>query len=209
MRYLSITALSLLSILLLNACSTAPRQIPDTVTDNTGQLKNWAARQAALAKRSSWQLKARASVTYRGENWPFGIEWQQQSAQQYTMQVKHPLTQNTLATVVKASGAVTLTANRRVYRDSTAEKLIEKHLRVKLPVSGMQYWVRGIASPAYPVSSVELDRVGRPVQLQQAGWVMHYSNYESAGRDALPRNIKISRSSPQPVQVKMRIRQWQ
>jgi outer membrane lipoprotein LolB len=198
----------LFTLFMLVGCSTTHNQVVDDKTLSGDKNKNWTVRQHKLAALSRWQLQARASVTYRNENWPFDIEWQQKSPAQYTMLIKHPLTKNELAKIVKTSNTVSLISNGRLYQDSSAEQLIEKHLRVKLPVKGMRYWVRGIASPDYQVISVSLDNNGRPLTLQQAGWNILYSKYNSGKRDALPTLIKVSRSIPQPVQVKMRIRQW-
>lgn len=198
-----------LVLLLLSGCSTTS-QIPDAVSGSPSKSKNWKLRQSRLTALSHWGLYARASITYRDENWPFGLEWQQQSANQYTMRIKHPLTKSELAKIVNTGNNVSLSVNNtgKVYRDSSAERLIEKHMRLKLPVKGMRYWVLGIASPDHPVSSVQLDARGRPIVLKQAGWNIQYAQYNSQKVDALPTSIIVSRTSPQPVRVKMRVRQW-
>lgn len=198
----------LFSLFLLGGCSTTHHQVNEGAMSGDNKKRNWTVRQKKLKALSQWQLKARASVTYRDENWPFGIEWHQQSANQYVMLIKHPLTKNELAKIIKSSNKVSLTSNGRLYQDSSAERLIEKHMGVKFPVKGMTYWVRGIASPDYQVKSVSLDGKGRPVMLQQAGWIIQYSKYNSNKLDALPTLLKVSRAIPQPVQVKMRVRQW-
>ncbi len=197
-----------LGLLSLSGCSTTPHQVPDEATGKGSQNKSWKARQVKLSKLSAWQLKGRASVAYNNDNWPFGLEWKQSSASHYSMIIKHPLTRNTLANIVKSGNVVTLNSNGRVYRDSSAERLIEKNLRVKLPVKGMSHWVRGMASPHYPLTAVQLDSKGRPTLLQQAGWNIHYSSYQNNQFDALPTLIKVVRTSPQPVQIKMRIQHW-
>ncbi len=201
--------LVLFGLVLLSGCSTTSRQVSDPTTGSSGaQEKSWKARREKLAAVNAWKLKGRASVAYRGDNWPFGLEWQQLSPSHYSMNIKHPLTQSTLAQIVKTGNAVTLSSNGRVYRDSSAERLIEKNLRVKLPVKGMRHWVLGIASPYYPITTLKLDSVGRPALLQQAGWSIHYLKYQSNTFDALPSLINVTRESPQPVQIKVRIRQW-
>ncbi len=197
-----------LGLFSLSGCSTTAHQVSDGVTDKGGQNKSWKARQGKLSKLSAWQLKGRASVAYNNDNWPFGLEWKQLSVSHYNMLIKHPLTRNTLAEIVKSGNIVTLNSNGRVYRDSSAERLIEKNLRVKLPVKGMSHWVRGIASPHYPLTAVKLDSKGRPALLQQAGWNIHYLSYQNNQFDALPTLIKVVRTSPQPVQIKMRIQHW-
>lgn len=201
----------LLTAFWLSSCSTTSNQIPGRPAQPANvadQQKNWQARQRKLLKQSAWKLGGRASVTYRNDNWPFGIQWQQQSLSQYNMRIKHPLTQNTLANITKKANQITLKANGRMYTDSSPENLVEKHLHVKLPVSGMQYWVRGLTSPAYPVARLVLDGVGRPQLIQQAGWTIRYLRYQGSSVAALPETIVISRSVPRAVQVKMRIKQW-
>ncbi len=198
-----------LIVILLSGCSTL-NQTSDAVSGAPSKSINWKLRQSKLASLSHWGLDARASVTYRDENWPFGLEWRQQSANKYTMRIKHPLTKSELATIVNVGNSVSLSVNNtgKVYRDSSAERLIEKQLRLKLPVKGMRYWVLGVASPDHPVSSVQLDARGRPIVLKQAGWNIQYAQYNSQKVDALPTSIIVSRTSPQPVRVKMRVRQW-
>ena len=199
-----------LFLFILSGCSTTGHQVPDNVSGSPSKNKNWKLRQSKLAALSQWGLQARASITYRDENWPFGLDWKQQSAYQYTMRIKHPLTKSELAKIVNTGNSVSLSVNNtgKVYRDNSAEKLIENHLQLKLPVKGMRYWVLGVASPDHPVSSVQLDSRGRPILLKQAGWTIKYAQYNSQKVDALPSSIMVSRSSPQPVQVKMRVRHW-
>ena len=198
------------TVFFLSGCSTTTHQVPDSVSTASSKTINWKARQSKLAARPYWELHARASITYRDENWPFGLVWQQKSANDYTMNIKHPVTKSELAKIVNTASGVSLSVTNtgKVYRDSSAERLIEKHLRIKLPVQGMRYWVLGIASPDYPVTSVKLDASGRPVLLKQAGWNILYAQYNSHKVDALPASIIVSRRSPEAVRVKMRVRQW-
>lgn len=205
MRYLLLLALA---VSMLSGCSTTSQPAPDDGVSADTKNRNWKQRQAALSSMPSWTLLGRASVTYRGDNWPFGIDWQQPASNRYTMQIKHPLTQTTVADVVKTTNSVSLTANGRQYQDTSAERLIEKHLKVRIPVEGMQSWVRGIAAPGYAVSGLQLDAFGRPLALQQAGWNIKYGDYPGRNVDALPGLVQVSRTVPQPVQVKMRIRKW-
>ena len=55
------------------------------------------------------------------------------------------------------------------------ERLLQTESGLKLPVKGMQYWVRGITSPQYKVDQLILDNAGRPQTLYQAGWKVSYS----------------------------------
>jgi len=193
----------------LSACSTT-RQVANTdvAAPQVNKQSVWAKRQAVLRQRMSWQLAGRAGVAYRGENWPFALNWQQHSPSSYRMVIQHPLTKSTLGIINKTARQVTLEANGRIYRDTSAERLIEKNLGVKMPVKGMRYWVLGILSPEHPRSMPILDGIGRPRQIKQAGWTIDYLRYAGNQLTALPTLIKVHRTSPEPVQVKLSVKKW-
>jgi len=193
-------------VFVVNGCTTV--QVDSGVSD-TDKNKSWELRKQQLISVSAWQLKGRSSVAYRGENWPFGIQWKQLQPKQFEVIILHPLTRNRIGLLKKSSGGVSFTDDKgRAYRDSSAEVLLQKHLNVKIPVEGMQYWVRGLTAPQYPVESYKLDGSGRPLLIRQAGWSIHYSSYQGRAYDALPERLTISRSKPEALQVKMRIKSW-
>ncbi|CAA6814634.1 MAG: Outer-membrane lipoprotein LolB [uncultured Thiotrichaceae bacterium] len=191
----------------LAGCSNPPQQ--GAVLDNAAKQQLWKKRVQTLSNQQSWKLLGRASVTYRDENYPFGLDWQQQNANSHQLLIRHPVTQSQLAKLVSNNSKVTLTTNKgAVLRDSSADRLIEQQLRVKIPVDGMQSWVRGLAAPQYPVTHIVLDNFGRPTTIEQAGWSVRYAAYKGASTAAMPSSIVISRSQPQNVRVKVRVKSW-
>jgi len=191
----------------LAGCSNQPQQ--GATLDDAAKQQLWKKRIQTLSKQQSWKLSGRASVTYRDDNYPFGLEWQQQNVNSHQLLIRHPVTQNQLAKLVSNNKMVTLTTDKgAVLKDSSAERLIERQMRVKIPVDGMQSWVRGIAAPEYPVTKIVLDNSGRPTTIEQAGWSVRYGAYESASTAALPNTISISRSQPENVRVKVRVKSW-
>lgn len=191
----------------LSACSNQPQQ--GAALNDAEKQKLWNKRIQDLSKQQAWKLSGRASVSYRDNNYPFGLDWQQQNAQNHQLSIRHPVTQNQLARLVSTNSMVTLTTDTgRVFKDRSAERLLERQMRVKIPVDGMQSWVRGIAAPQYPVTNIVLDNYGRPTIIEQAGWSVRYSAYNGATTSALPNTIAISRSQPENVRVKVRIKSW-
>ena len=194
-------------VFVLNGCTTV--QVDSGATDSREKNKLWEMRKQKLNGISTWQLSGRSSVAYRGESWPFGLQWKQAKPQQFDVVILHPLTRNRIGLLKKTSGRVSFTSDKgKVYRDSSAEVLLQKHLNVKIPVEGMQYWVRGLTAPQYPVESYKLDGFGRPLLIKQAGWSVSYSSYEGRAYDSLPERLTISRNKPESLQVKMRIKSW-
>ncbi len=198
----------LFSLLILQACT--PVQVESgSVAITTETRKAWQQRQKTLSTIPNWLLNGRASVTYRGENWPFSLQWQQHTTQNYDLNIYHPLTRNRLGKLTKQAKNVSFIDSKgKTYRDTSAEHLLQKQLAIKIPIKGMQYWVRGIAAPHYPVEAFQLDRVGRPTTIQQAGWTVRYADYNGRAYDALPQRVDIVRTKPEVIKVKMRIKQW-
>jgi outer membrane lipoprotein LolB len=196
-------------LLLMQGCATVQTKPEIPPGSQNNKSINWKQRQQKLNHLSTWQLNGRVAVTYKDENWPFGIQWDQNNANSYTMNIKHPLTRSVVALLSKSSGGVTLRAeNGRIYRDTSAERLLERQLGIKVPLEGLQYWVRGLTAPQYTVNALRLDNAGRAKQFQQGGWLIQFSNYKGASYDAMPGKINVSRTSPELIRVKMLIKQW-
>ena len=201
-----------ISFLFFNGCSQYPVTKPGVVkppVTEASKEQNWKKRQSYLAGKSSWNLQSKISLRVKDENLIFGLNWQQKPANYYVMQVSNPLTGALVAKLTRdASGVALLSDNGRTYRDADEERLLQTQSGLKLPVKGMQYWVRGITSPQYKVDQLILDNAGRPQTIYQAGWKVSYSNYSNNGFNAAPQKIFLTRSKDQ-VYLKVIAKQWQ
>lgn len=201
-----------LSLFFLSSCSTIP--VKQSTVKNPGvsgssKQANWKKRQLVVAKKSVWDVNSKVALRYRADHWNFGLRWLQQSANQYVMQIKNPVTGGLLAKLSRKNNRVSLLAdNGRVYNDSDEERLLQRQTGVKLPLKGMQHWIRGLSSPLYKVDKLVLDSRGRPIMLNQAGWKINYSNYVNNNYDAMPRKVVITRDKDN-VYLKMIAKKWQ
>lgn len=168
----------------------------------------WKERQADFAKMSSWRMQGRVGIQFRDQSASFGLSWLQQGNDQYEMNIKNPLTGAVMAYMKGSANNVTLETNGKTYQDASAERLLQGQMGVSLPLSGMKYWVRGVPAPDSPVTSVKLDRMGRPEVLQQAGWQVEYTGWEGNGLRALPEKINLSRAV-ENTRVKVIAKDWQ
>jgi len=96
----------------------------------------------------------------------------------------------------------------RTYRDTDEERLLQSQTGLKIPVKGLQHWVRGLSSPQYKVDQLVLDNAGRPLTMQQAGWKIVYSSYVNNGGNALPRKINLSRGA-EKIFIRLIAKTWQ
>lgn len=169
----------------------------------------WKQRQADFAKMSSWRMQGRVGIQFRDESVSVGIAWLQQGKDQYEMNIKNPLTGAVVAYMQGSATEVTLkTEDGKTYQDANAERLLQGHMGVSLPLSGMKYWVRGIPSPDAPVEVVKLDSMGRPEMLQQSGWQVAYTGWKGNGLRALPEKINLTRAA-ENTRVKVIAKDWQ
>jgi len=199
-----------LSLFILSSCSTIQMKQSGVKKPVVSSKQNqWKKRQVLVAKKSAWNLNSKVALRYRADHWNFGLKWLQQSANQYVMQIKNPVTGALLAKLTRRNNAVSLLAdNGRVYRDTDEERLLQRQAGVKLPLKGMQHWMRGLSSPLYKVDKLVLDARGRPQVLHQAGWKINYSNYVNNNFDAMPRKVVITRDKDN-VYMKVIAKKWQ
>jgi len=167
----------------------------------------WQQRQAVMGSMQSWSMGGRAALRFQGDAWTFGLNWLQKSKQQYTLQIKNPVTGTVVGVLEQSPGKAVLRSQGKVYSGTDAERLLKQRLRVTMPVNGMPYWVRGVMAPQFAKGTVKLDAKGRPTQITQAGWVMDYSKYQGDSYMALPGKVNISRAQDK-VNVKILAKQW-
>jgi len=170
---------------------------------------SWNKRQHLLARKNKWNLNSKVAVTFQDEHWPFGLDWVQQSQQNYVMNMKNPLTGALVARLTRDWSGVSLLSNDgKTYRSNNEEQLLKSRSGISLPLKGMKHWVRGVSSPLYKVDKLVLDNFGRPQALYQAGWKISYSKYSTNTYNALPGKIFITRSKDD-LRVKMIVKRWQ
>lgn len=207
-----LTLISCITLMVFSGCSqmgiSPPTVIPSV--SSTGTKEDlWKKRQQLLVRDVTWNLKSKIALRFRDDNWTFGLNWAQRSAQQYVMQITNPVTGGTVANLSRNNSSVSLLADDgKTYRDTDEDRLLQRQTGISLPLKGMQYWVRGLASPQYKTDRLILDALGRPQTLNQAGWKVEYSRYTSNRFNAMPRKVVITRNKDN-VYLKMIAKQWQ
>ncbi|MEX2131526.1 MAG: lipoprotein insertase outer membrane protein LolB [Pseudohongiellaceae bacterium] len=183
-----IAALIALMFLLLQACTSAPPPIA------TG---TWAQREAALRSLDHWQLQGRVNARYYDEAHTPRIRWQQ-TQQHYSILLWGTL--NAGRTLIEGGpGQVSLEQAGEIRTANRPEELILQQLGYELPVSQLNYWIRGLPNPdeAHRLQLGEFDQV---IRLEQAGWTLEYTDYRLFGDYTLPRRIDMKRND-EPISL--------
>jgi len=187
-------------LLTLTACSAQKQQpqqppVPETVQPQTA---------AALQR---WEAKGKLGVRSPKENGSANLIWQQANAN-YRIHLSGPLGAG--ATTISGSpGGVSLQrGSDPAVLASDPAQLTEQLMGWPLPVSEMFYWVRGLAAPG-AVAGQQKNAQGLLQSLQQSGWQLNFSGYQSVGPYQLPSRIKAATNNAAgPVSVTVVIKEW-
>jgi outer membrane lipoprotein LolB len=198
-------ALLFLWVLLLGACSS----LPDApVTEDS--YNAWASYQAEQAGVDSWEIHARSAVFVNEEIYHFGINWQRQQ-NHFTLIFEAPLGQGVFRVesflVNGQSEAVMLTMpDGQKYFDKSAEALLFEVLGWAIPVSGLEWWIKGLPQDDTDYS-FDLRADGRPRSLLQNDWKINYLDYFDLQSPAhgLPRKMYLKHPD---LALKIVIERW-
>lgn len=151
---------------------------------------SWAAQRERLQALDNWQLRGRVNVLYDGESHTPRIDWQQQGEQ---FRIRLWGTFNAGNTLITGSpGRVTLEQDNETVTAPTPEDLILEQLGYELPVSHLEYWIRGLPAPA-PRAELEFTADNHLSSLRQDGWTVTYPDPRQYGALILPRRVDVTR----------------
>ncbi len=180
--YRRFRGLLLLALTCLSACQ--------SIAPPAGENPNWQQLRNQLQALESWQLSGRVNVRYYDESHTPRIQWQQQ-AQRYHIRLWG--TFNAGNTEIDGRpGLVTLEQDGEVLTANSPEELILEQLGYELPVSHLEYWIKGIPAPT-GTAQLEFDELNQLTQLQQDGWSVLYSDMRQYAHLSLPRRVDVSR----------------
>lgn len=176
------SALWISLLLLATACTSLPPAAPEN--------SQWALHREQLRQLHSWQLRGRVNVRYDNESHTPRIQWQQENT---GFAIRLWGTFNVGNTRINGRpGFVTMEQNGTVLTANSPEDLILQQLGYELPVSYLEYWIKGMPAPD---SAAELvfNASGRLEQMVQDGWTVSYTDPRQYGSVTLPRRVELTR----------------
>ena len=175
-------AVLLLAAILLSACTAIPPSAKET--------SDWSRQRDQLQNFDSWELRGRVNVRYDNESHTPSINWLQHNAEYHirlwgTLNVGSTLIVGTPDYVTLENGGETRSA-------SSPEELILGQLGYELPLSQLNYWIKGLPSPdsEFQLSFNELNQL---TTIEQADWTISLSDMRQYGPISLPRDVILTR----------------
>ena len=156
---------------------------------------------------TQWNLYARGALRLKGEAYTIGMRWQRYDDARFTMLIEAPFGQGVLRIEALAAEQYQLQLpNGQMFEHSTVEALLDDAVGWSLPISGLDYWVRGLAHPDTTYSH-RLDAAGRAKSIRQDGWDIDYLEYfDVPGEPSLPRRLSLANDM---LTLKLVIERWQ
>lgn len=159
--------------------------------------------------QDSWEFTGRISVSAPDsagqQAWHGEIRWSQQG-DSYDIQLNAPLGQGALHLSGDAQGVRLRTGDGTEEFAADPETLLQQRLGLRLPVSGLRYWVRARPDPR-AAQTEELNAVGRLLRLVQSGWEIDYKRYAGTASGDLPDKLFL-RNPEARLEVRLVIEQW-
>lgn len=184
MKYLGRGSLILFMLTLgLVSCSHIAPQAPPS------QL-SWQDREIILKRIQNWQVNGKIGVQTAQDSGSATVDWIQ-NQQRYTVSLLGPLGAGGM-TLTGSPTQVTLEmSDGKKYTANDAESLLAKRWGFHLPISYLNYWIRGLPVPSIPANS-HYDDSHRLSLLTQQGWQVQFLSYTHQNNVDLPSKLYIT-----------------
>lgn len=166
---------------LLSSCISAP-----PASENS----NWLAQRERLQQLASWEFRGRVDVRYNNDSHTPRIQWLQQDEEYHIRLWGTFNAGNTL--IVGRPGVVTMENDGETITASSPEDLILQQLGYELPVSYLEYWIKGLPAPG-PRADLEFNELNQLVRIRQADWTVTYTDPRQYGDVTLPARMELTR----------------
>ena len=178
-----IAALAAVLAVALAACASAPP---------AAERGDWPAQRESLEALENWQFRGRVNVRYDNESHTPRILWQQQD-RNYNIRLWGSFNAGNTRITGDPAG-VTLEADGEVLTAETPEDLILEQLGYELPVSHLEYWIRGLPAPGGD-ADLQFNERDQLAEIRQQGWSVSYPDPRQYGELSLPGEMEVLRSA--------------
>lgn len=197
----------LLAMALLTSCTTLP-----PVSSEPPNAQQWQQQQQNLLSLSRWQLRGKVAMKNGHEGGQADVFWTQTDAQTWEIKLVAPFGAGSSLLTANADKVMLQLSNGDSMAAANVDALLAEIPDWKFPVSGLRYWLFGIASPHAAATQMRWDAQGQLAVLEQDGWYIELQNYAPSGEYILPRKIFMRRldsaTIDAKVELKLVVREW-
>lgn len=196
----SLTLLIGLVLLGLAGCGA----LPEVTDDRLAARAAFVERSETLSAIAEWRFAGRLTLEIPGETWSGQLGWRSDGSGQ-VIDLSGPMGRGGGRLLVDHHRVVLVTRDGDRYEATDPDSLMTRITGRAIPVSGLEYWVRGIARPGSGFD-VRADLGGYPLRLIQDGWEIVYGATEAAGGANMPAALDLHRED---MHLRLSIQRWQ
>jgi outer membrane lipoprotein LolB len=165
----------------------------------------WELRSPALLTLDKWAIRGRSAIVQGEEGWNVGLKWRQ-SLNNYQINLTGPFAQGGVVLTGNGDKVTLFLGDGQQISSSSPEVLLEEHMNLKMPVSALRDWVRGLPYQKQEVDKVEYDSEGRITYLKQQDWEVKVLRYVPFEQYEMPAKIFIKHPE---LSLKLIIQGWE
>ena len=196
---------AIFTVALLSACSQLPQfgsSSPATATAQLPSYGPYSYRATELAKLEQWDVEGKLAVYTANKNNSGNLTWRQRK-EYYDLLITGPLGQGHLH-IEGSPGLVIATTPDEQAQATSIDALFSEHFDWQFPMAELRHWVRGVASPETD-AELKFNDNGELTAINQAGWQVEISKYESVSGLPMPAKITITGAD---IRLKLILKNW-
>jgi outer membrane lipoprotein LolB len=187
----------------VNQSMSPDKATPSTQAETAPKVVSVEKRKAETATISSWEIRGALAAKNKAKGWSASMNWVQNGPGSYHIRLMGPLGAGTVL-ISKNGGAITFQDGPKKITSSNADELFLQQTGIRLPVTNLYYWVRGLPAPG-AVSSEHRDQSNHLAQLRQSGYTINFGQYTTVKGADLPSLIRLEGNG---VMIKVIIKNW-
>ncbi len=192
--------LMVVPICLLAACTAHKTANQPTTANKVVSVEQ---RKAETKTISSWEIRGALAAKNKAKGWSASMNWIQNGPSSYQIRLMGPLGAGTVL-ISKNGDIISLQDGPKKITSSNADQLLLQQTGIKLPVTNLYYWVRGLPAPG-KVSGEQRDQYNHLVQLKQSGYAIDFAKYTRIKGADLPGYLRLEGNG---VMIKVIIKNW-
>lgn len=174
--------------------------------------QQWQLHQQNMLSLSHWQLAGKLAMRNGQDGGQVDVFWQQSDDQTYEIKLVAPFgAGSSVLTARPGQVELAMSSGERIAGDNIDELLAEIP-DWKFPLTGLRFWLLGIASPQSTPDHMRWNEKGELTLLEQDGWRIELQNYAQSGGYFLPRKLFMRRLEQSAihgdVELKLLVRTW-
>ncbi|MDB6096574.1 MAG: rane protein [Francisellaceae bacterium] len=192
MRYLFI-----LMSLILVGCKTISSQ-------NSVNKLEWKTLQNNNATLKNWSIKGKLGIKQNSSATQANFFWQQ-NLESYAIEIFGPFGADR-AILQGKPGLVTLRqADGKLMQASSLEALLNQENKKYLPLTYLQYWLRGLYVPLIPIDNINFSKNKEAIYFEQDKWSIKYLSFKLVDKYMLPTKLLVTKHD---IKLKIHISSW-